>query len=161
MRMIKLFAWEPKVKEQISELREDELRLIKKGAVVASWSYITSILLTSFYRSYTWSFDHVCAGVAPSIGHGYYIRYLCKTSVISFKSCSLWLVLLTDVVDEARTFRSVVPIDTSCDACSYAWYIVASVVFSSMAVSISHRLHHMLISMSLIYLYPGLPDVPR
>jgi hypothetical protein len=34
--MIKLFAWEPKVKEQISELREDELRLIKKGAVVAS-----------------------------------------------------------------------------------------------------------------------------
>lgn len=161
MRMIKLFAWEPKVKKQISESREDELRLIKKGAVVASWSGITSILLTWFYRQYTWSFDHVCTGVAPSIGHGCYIRYLCETLVISFKSCSLWLIPLIDLVDEARTFRSVVPMDTGCDACSYAWYTVASVVFSSMAVSINRRLHYMLISMFLIYLYPGLPDVPR
>ena len=31
MRMIKLFAWEPKVEDQIFQRRQKELRLIVKG----------------------------------------------------------------------------------------------------------------------------------
>ena len=30
IRMIKLFGWEPRVKEEIGEKREEELRIIKK-----------------------------------------------------------------------------------------------------------------------------------
>lgn len=31
MRMIKLFAWEPRIEAQISSRREKELKLIRKG----------------------------------------------------------------------------------------------------------------------------------
>ncbi|KIM77159.1 hypothetical protein PILCRDRAFT_12326 [Piloderma croceum F 1598] len=58
MRMIKLFAWEPKVKEQISELREDELRLIKKGRILDLLTmYVRALLpllaMVVTYATYT------------------------------------------------------------------------------------------------------------
>lgn len=34
MRMIKLFAWEPKVEKQIADRRETELKLIRRGKIV-------------------------------------------------------------------------------------------------------------------------------
>ena len=37
IRMIKLFAWEPKVEKQIADKRETELKLIRKGAIAYSY----------------------------------------------------------------------------------------------------------------------------
>lgn len=34
MRMIKLFAWEPKVERQIFERRDSELQMVRKGSTV-------------------------------------------------------------------------------------------------------------------------------
>lgn len=43
MRMIKLFAWEPKVKSQISDRREKELKLIRRGTLTRDTTILSRV----------------------------------------------------------------------------------------------------------------------
>ena len=76
MRMIKLFAWEPKVEDQIFQRRQKELRLIAKGP--CSCLFKVYSLLNYKPRQDVRNCHTIFAGSASLGSHARNLRYVCK-----------------------------------------------------------------------------------
>ena len=111
MRMIKLFAWESKVRDQIFERRERELRLIKKGDLALSMAGWHEYKLTLCFFCIGRILDLLALYVrallpllAMVVTYATFVRTLRPHSILeawhSFR--------LADFGDETAAFRSVI-----------------------------------------------------